>query len=148
MQADRLRNNSPIVGLFALLSLLERSIFRPVGEGALYVLAIALSAAFGCFGVVLGLAIAVRSINRDESRFGDVTKLCERVVADHQQLRLEWAKTIENLTDLDTSIERKRRRAAASLSAVDRKDREIEPELPLSAREEREEARKRLRRVM
>ncbi len=120
----------------------------PVGNGALPMLAIALSVAFGLFGVLIGAAIAVRNVMRDESRYGDVRKLCEGLVSDHSQLRLEWTTTLENLEQLNTSVERGRRRSAASLSAAERREAmQQEPAPPATPREEREEARRRLRRI-
>lgn len=123
----------------------------PVGEPALFVLAIALSGVLGVCGVLIGAAIAVRNVQRDEGRYTEVRKLCERIVTDHQQLRVEWTTTLENLEQLNTSIERGRRKSAASLSAAERKERMAEeaagPQEPLSPRDEREAARRRLRRI-
>ncbi len=117
-----------------------------MGTSALLVLAIACSAAFGVAGVLVGLVAGVRSVSRDEERYAQVLKALETFGGSISALKLEWANTLENLEQLAGSVEKGRRRAAASLSAAER----IHPEEPvrqLTPREERDEARRRMRGV-
>jgi hypothetical protein len=119
----------------------------PVGDAALFVLAIALSCAFGVAGVVLGAVVGVRTVTRDENRFEDVQKFLENVVRDQTAIRQEWAVTLENLDQLSSAVELKRRRTAASLSAAVRKEDQAPPECPPTVSEERDAARRRMRSV-
>jgi hypothetical protein len=104
-----------------------------VGEIGIFTLAIALSATFGLGGVLVGLFVGVRSISRDEERFGSVSLALDTTRADMSRLKIEWTNTLEQLEQLAGSVEKGRRRAAASLSAAERKEREQssqEPEVP------------------
>lgn len=121
----------------------------PVGIAGVYVLAIAAGALFGLGGVLLGLRVAVRLITRDEERYSQVLQVLGTREADFHQLRIEWGKTLENLEQLATTVERGRRRAAASLSSLDRRENgeTEEPAPPPSVREQRDEIRRRMSRV-
>jgi hypothetical protein len=96
-----------------------------MGDPVLLVLAIASCAVIGAIGVGVGLAVGVRSVQRDEGRWSGVMERLERVESASKLLRLDWDGTIEELTQLSTSVEKGRRRAAASLSAQERKEREL-----------------------
>jgi len=91
---------------------------------ALLVLATASSAAFGGAGVLLGLAFGVRAVQRDEGRWKAALSQLETLSSGFTALRMEWATAQENLDQLAGAVETKRRRAAASLSAQERKERE------------------------
>jgi hypothetical protein len=93
-----------------------------VGDQAFFVLATAAGAAFGLGGVLLGLYVGVRSVVRDEERFGSVSLALETTRADMSRLKVEWGTTLEQLEQLATAVEKGRRRAAASLSAAERKE--------------------------
>lgn len=111
----------------------------PVGSSVFYMLAIALGCGFGVLGVLLGLRVAVRLISRDEERYQQVLKTLETYSGEMGQLRIAWGKTLEEIGDLAVAVERSRRRASASLSAAEKKERETQEEQPrqLSSFEQR-----------
>ena len=114
------------------------------------VLAIACCGVIGAVGVAIGLAQGVRSVQRDESRWETAVSRLERVESDIKNLKLDWGGTVEELTQLAESVEKGRRRAAASLSAMERKERdqaEAEPQKQLSPQEQRNEIRRRIPRL-
>lgn len=138
----------PICGVFQLDTPLDMVFDGPVGEVALYVLAIAACASFGVGGVLLGLYVGVRSITRDEARFETVAKAVESMASDQVKLRGEWQVAQENLEQLLEAVETRRRRIAASDSAKKREEANQPQERELSVAEQRDMIRRRMRRIV
>ena len=121
-----------------------------MGMSGLTALAIALCATFGVGGVLLGLFIGVRTIGRDEERYGAVSLSLDLIKQDMARLKMEWGTTLETMEQLAQAVEKGRRRAAASLSAAERKEAQQaseEPAVPLSSSEQRAMIRRRVRGV-
>jgi hypothetical protein len=122
-----------------------------VGISALSVLATALGGVFGALGVLLGLRLATRLIARDEERYSQVLSVMDTFRGELGKIKIEWGGYQEAMEQLANTVERGRRKSAASLSAVDRKTEQLELEQaerpPMSPGEERNEARRRRRRV-
>lgn len=120
-----------------------------MGQAAFYVLAIALSAAFGLGGVILGLWFGVRQVERDEGKYQQVAEALQRVGSDQQRLRIDWGTTLESLEQLAAATETRRRRAAASESSLAKRE-AAEQSAPreLSPAEQRDEIRRRMKRVV
>jgi len=113
------------------------------------VLAIAGSAVFGGAGVLVGLAVGVRSVTRDEGRYAAVGEAVESLDRALAKLRLDWGTTLESLEQLAAQIEKGRRRIAASDSAQRRKLDQDPGEPPaLTPSQQRDEIRRRIRRVV
>jgi len=124
-------------------------VLYPVGEPAVIALAFACSALFGAFGVLLGLRIGARIVQRDEARYETVETHLEKVGRDHSALRLEWGTALENLEQLAAAVEKGRRRVAASDSR-ERKlaAQEEQPAPELTPSQQRDEIRRRMRRIV
>ena len=119
-----------------------------MGTASLFVLVLALSAAIGLGCGLVGLFIGARIIRRDEERYAQVGEALVTVQADWAALRMEWKTTIEKLAELDESIERRRRRIAASESRLRGQDPEpSEQAEQLTPQQQRDEIRKRIRRI-
>lgn len=115
-----------------------------MGEAALFVLAIAGSASFGVAGVLLGVFLGARSVQRDESRYAQVIEAYDTVAKVTQSIRGEWATAQENLEQLLEAVETRRRRIAASDSAEKRKANgglPVEAPVALTAAQERDSVR-------
>ncbi|GAJ08478.1 unnamed protein product, partial [marine sediment metagenome] len=83
-----------------------------------------------------------------EARWDGAVQRLERVESESKLLRLDWDGTIEELTQLAGSVEKGRRRAAASLSAAERKERDQAPdEAPQSPQEIRNQIRRGMTRM-
>jgi D-serine dehydratase len=93
----------------------------PVVEvNALLFVAIACSALSGAAGILLGLRVGVRSVQRDVGLNAAVQARADDVAREIASLRLEWATATENLEQLAAAVEKGRRRAAASRSAAEK----------------------------
>ncbi|GAJ22575.1 unnamed protein product [marine sediment metagenome] len=120
-----------------------------MGDSAFLVLATVACAVIGAVGVAVGLAAGVRSVQRDEGRWDGALQRLERVESESKLLRLDWDGTIEELSQLAGSVEKGRRRAAASLSAADRKERDQagEPQVAQTPQEIRNHIRRGMTRI-
>ena len=113
----------------------------------LYVLALALCAVIGVAAAGGGLYAGVRIVQRDEERYSAVAKQLDLVEADRKQLRLEWDRAIEALEGLLEQVEKKRRRIAASESRVNMAEAQAAEPEPMSPQQEREIARRKIRKI-
>ena len=118
-----------------------------MGPSAFYVLAFALCGVIGAAGVLLGLRLGVRTVQRDEGRYELVAKALETFRTELSTFRIEWGTTLEQLEQLAQAVEKGRRRIAASESRAKAAEAQEAP-VEMTPAQARDEARRRIRRIV
>ncbi|GAJ06421.1 unnamed protein product [marine sediment metagenome] len=93
-----------------------------MGIDPLQMVAIALSCLFGIGGALVGLAVGIRTVVRDEERWRVAIESLDLTRSDMARLRLDWGATLESLEQLAQAVEKGRRRSAASEAVIAKRD--------------------------